>query len=79
MCTTWDTSDGGRDHGTQGYLTSFSEADPVYTASAAGGVVNTRFTNWDSAYGWGNHGTQGYLTSFSEADPVYTASEKEVR
>ena len=36
------------------------ETDPVYSASAAANVTNTKITNWDTAYGWGDHSTQGY-------------------
>jgi hypothetical protein len=60
--------------GSQGYLTSFTETDPVFTASAAGGITGTQVTNWDTAYGWGNHASAGYLTSFTETDPVFVAS-----
>jgi hypothetical protein len=54
-----------------GYLTSFTETDPVYTASSWYTTTNNS-ANWDTAYGWGNHASAGYLTS--ESDPVYTAS-----
>jgi hypothetical protein len=57
----------------QGYLTSFSETDPVFTASEAYGITSTDTSNWDTAYGWGNHASAGYLTT--ETDPVFTASE----
>lgn len=48
---------------TRGYLTSYSETDPVFLAHAAYNVTNTKITNWDTAYGWGNHASAGYLTS----------------
>ena len=38
------------------------ETDPVYSASAAANVTNTKITNWDTAYGWGNHTLSGYAT-----------------
>ena len=53
---------------------SFSETDPIFTASAASGIISSQITNWDTAYGWGNHATAGYLTSFTETDPIYNAS-----
>ena len=59
----WDTAHGWGDHSVQGYLTSFTETDPIYSASAASGVTTTKIGNWDTAYGWGDHSTQGYLTS----------------
>ena len=56
------------------YLTSYTETDPVFTASAAAGVTTTKIGNWDTSYGWGNHASAGYLTSYTETDPVFTAS-----
>ena len=56
------------------YLTSYTETDPVYSASAAAGVTITKIGNWDTAFGWGNHASAGYLTSYTETDPVFTAS-----
>ena len=44
-----------------GYLTS--ETDPVFTASAASGILSSNISNWDTAYGWGDHASAGYLTS----------------
>ena len=40
-----------------------TETDPVFTASPAAGITNTKISNWDTAYGWGNHASAGYLTS----------------
>jgi hypothetical protein len=45
---------------TSTYLTSFTETDPIFTASPAGGITSTQVTNWDTAYGWGNHASAGY-------------------
>lgn len=44
-------------------LTSFTETDPVFSASAAAGITSTNISNWNTAYGWGNHASQGYLKS----------------
>jgi len=49
----------------QGYLTSYSETDPIFGASPAAGITNTHITNWNSAYGWGNHALAGYLTAIT--------------
>jgi hypothetical protein len=57
-----------------GYLTSFTESDPVFAASEAAGITSTDTTNWDTAYGWGDHASAGYLTSFTETDPVFSAA-----
>ena len=55
-----------------GYITSFTELDPIFGASAAASVTNTLMANWSTAYTWGNHSTQGYLTSFTEVDGSVT-------
>ena len=64
----WDTAYGWGDHAQAGYLTSYAETDPVFSASAASGITSTQVTNWDAAYGWGDHSTAGYLTA--EADTL---------
>lgn len=48
---------------TSTYLTSYTETDPVFSASEAASITSTDTTNWDTAYGWGNHASAGYLTS----------------
>lgn len=53
-----------------GYLTSYTETDPVFTASAASGITSTNISNWNTAYGWGDHSTAGYLTSYTETDTL---------
>lgn len=45
-----------------GYLTSYTETDPIYTASSWYTTTNNS-GNWDTAYSWGDHSTQGYLTT----------------
>lgn len=55
---------------TRGYLTSYTETDPVFSASAASNITSTKITNWDTAYGWGNHASVGYLTL--ESDTLQT-------
>ena len=42
-----------------GYLTSYTETDPVYTASSWYSTTNNA-SNWNTAYGWGNHASAGY-------------------
>jgi len=56
-----------------GYLTSFTESDPVFTASPAAGIGSLDILAWDTAVSWGNHASAGYLTSFTETDPVFGA------
>ena len=48
---------------TPNYLTSYTETDPVFVASPAGGITGTNIANWNTAYGWGDHGAAGYLTA----------------
>ena len=56
-----------------GYLTSFTETDPVYVASSWYSTTNNA-ANWDTAYGWGNHATAGYAanTNVSNWDTAYS-------
>ena len=35
---------------TSTYLTSYTETDPIFTASAAYGITSTNITNWNTAY-----------------------------
>ena len=46
-----------------GFLTSFTETDPVFSASASAGITQTNINNWDQAFSWGNHANGGYLTT----------------
>jgi hypothetical protein len=72
--TNWNSAFGWGNHGTAGYLTSFTETDPHWSASPSFGITGTYITNWNTAYGWGNHASAGYLTSFTESDPIFAAS-----
>jgi hypothetical protein len=45
-----------------GYMTSYSETDPIFVASSASAIQGTDITNWNTAYGWGDHSLAGYLT-----------------
>lgn len=55
-----------------GYLTSFTETDPIFITSPAYGITNTNISQWTNAYSWGNHALVGYLTS--ETDPIFISS-----
>lgn len=46
-----------------GFITSYTETDPVFTASPSFGITSLNISNWNTAYGWGNHASAGYLTS----------------
>lgn len=39
----------------QNFLTSFTETDPVFLASAAAGISSGNINNWNTAFTWGNH------------------------
>jgi len=43
-------NDADGQHSHSQYLTSFTESDPIFGASAAAGISATDITNWDSAY-----------------------------
>lgn len=49
---------------TANFLTSFTETDPIYTASSWYTTTNNS-SNWNTAYGWGNHALVGYLTGIT--------------
>lgn len=49
------------------FLESYTETDPVYSASTAAGITSGDIAEWDTAYGWGDHASAGYLTG--ETDP----------
>jgi hypothetical protein len=43
-----------------GYITGYTESDPVFAASVAGGITLQNVTDWNSAYNWGDHSAAGY-------------------
>ena len=53
-----------------GYLTSFTETDPIFLASPAGGITSITIDNWNNAFSWGDHALAGYLTSYSGTDQL---------
>ena len=57
-----------------GYISSYTETDPIFNASPAKNINNQQISNWNSAYNWGNHASAGYLTSYTETDPIFTNS-----
>jgi hypothetical protein len=48
--TNWNTAYSWGNHASAGYLTSYTESDPVFTAHAAYGITSTKISNWDTAY-----------------------------
>lgn len=63
--TQHDAAYGWGNHASAGYLTTFSELDPVFAASDVAGVTAGDISNWNTAYGWGNHASAGYLTAIA--------------
>jgi len=59
-----------------GYLTSFTESDPVFGIHVSSGILAGDITNWNTAFGWGDHSAAGYLTSFTELDPIFSLWDK---
>lgn len=59
-----------------GYLTSFTEADPIFLAHVAASILASDITNWNTAYSWGDHSLAGYLTSFSETDTLDSVTSR---
>ena len=49
-------------HNDSGYITGYTEIDPLFTISAASGIVAQNLVDWDTAYAWGDHGVVGYIT-----------------
>ena len=58
-----------------GYLTSYTETDPIFAASPAGGILAGDITNWNTAYGWGDHSLAGYLTSYTETQTLQDVTD----
>lgn len=44
-----------------GYISTYTEKDPLFTASPAGAITSAEVSNWNTAVNWGNHATAGYL------------------
>jgi len=66
--TNWNTAYSWGDHSTAGYITGYTETEPLFAASAAAGILVGDLTNWNTAFGWGDHSTEGYLLSVDISD-----------
>ena len=51
-------------------VNTVTETDPVFTASAAGGITTQNITDWNTAYGWGDHSVAGYIGSSDPAGGI---------
>ena len=65
--TRWNTAYSWGNHALVGYLTDYTETDPVFGLSTASGILGSQILNWNTSYSWGDHSTAGYLKS--ENDP----------
>ena len=65
--TNWDTAFSWGNHASAGYLTSYTETDPIFSASAAFGINSTLIGNWSTAHSWGNHASSGYAVGPASA------------
>ncbi len=74
----WDNAFSWGNHALAGYLTSYTETDPVYTGSSWYTTTNNS-TDWNTAYGWGNHASAGYLTAETNTGAVILAPATGVR
>ena len=46
-----------------GFISSYTETDPIFSASAASSITTQNLTDWNAAYNWGDHSTAGYATT----------------
>ena len=60
---------------TAGYITGFTEADPIFTASEAFNITATNKSQWNTAYGWGDHSIAGYITDYTVTQSDVTAHQ----
>lgn len=56
------------------YLKSFTETDPLWSASPSFGITNSHITNWNSAYSWGNHSGLYPLLSGIYSNPSWIST-----
>ncbi len=45
-----------------GFITGYTETDPIFVASPAAGITAQNITDWNEAHGWGDHSQAGYLS-----------------
>lgn len=57
----WNTAYAWGNHAAAGYLTSYTETDPIYTSSSWYTTTNNS-SNWNTAFSWGNHASAGYAS-----------------
>jgi hypothetical protein len=68
----WDAAFGWGDHALAGYLTAFTETDPLFAASAAHGIAAGDLTAWNAKVG--GSGTVNYVPKFTASGTVSTSA-----
>ena len=72
-----NTAYGWGDHSQAGYLTSYTETDPVFSASAAAGITSSNISTWNGKYAKPSTGipktdlASAVQTTLSNADTAY--------
>ena len=56
------------------FLTSFTETDPIFTASVAANITSQDITNWNNAHSWGDHSLEGYLKAVDQVNSDWNAT-----
>src|SRR5690606_12685348 len=72
--TFWDQAYSWGDHSQAGYLTSFTELDPVFGASAAFGISGGDITHWNAVYNAVNASSSQWGTAYTLANLLNSAS-----
>lgn len=73
----WDDAYSWGDHSLVGYLTSYTETDPIFIAHTVYNITNgTGLLKNDGAGNW-TYDNSVYLTSYTESDPIFTAWDKD--
>ena len=77
----WNTAFAWGNHSTKGYLTSYTETDPVFNASAAKNITTQNITDWNTtSFYWATQRPSNFLTSggtgfvTAETDPIFNGS-----
>ncbi|MFC1742077.1 tail fiber domain-containing protein, partial [Nanoarchaeota archaeon] len=73
--TNWDTAYSWGNHSAAGYLTTYTETDPIFTAHPTSDITASNITNWDTAYAWGDHASAGYSTTDSTGGWTNTSTK----
>jgi len=59
-----------------GYLKTFDETDPIFSAHVASNILSSDIINWNTAFGWGDHSLAGYLIGYTEVDTLDSVTSR---